>query len=100
MMPYKDDLTSARKLKTNDPYSEIVSIVGAKRLIYDNDFIAWVYTSNLGFDTVYCSYNGSDDRYEWETDWYEGGDVYLIAFADIDALEFDITQKWEGYPND
>ena len=97
-MLFDDDLTPARKLKTDWPYSEISDIYMQKYNRYGN-FVAWVYTDNLGYDTVVCEYNGNDDAFVWCTDWYEGGDCYLLALAPLDDVEPDISQKWEGYKN-
>ena len=96
MIPYDDDLTALRKLKTNDPYKEVIQIVTNYCTILGS-FIAWVYTGVNGFDTVFCEYDGNYDNFIWEYDWYEGGDVYLIAYSYIQDLEFDIAQKWGGY---
>ena len=96
MIPHRDDLTEQRRLKTKDPYKEVVLIVTDNYTVLGS-FIAWIYTPILGFDAVFCEYDGSKNDFIWETDWYEGGPVYLIAFSFMPDLEFDITQKWEGY---
>ena len=91
----KDFITSANQLRSDDPYNEVVEIFKKKNLY--NDFVALVYTSVLGFDTVYCEYNGSKDRFEWSSDWYEGGECHLIAFCPIDEIMFCQSQVWKGY---
>lgn len=96
MMYWLDTPVKEKKMKTNDPYNEIVEIVRASKRMMPGDFVAWVYTP-LGFEVVFCEYNGSEDRYEWVTDWYEGGDCYLLYFAEFSDVEPTISQKWEGY---
>lgn len=96
MMLFDDDLQTKRKLKVYWPYDEIVDIYIEKYKLY-GDFVAWVYTDKIGYDVVVCEYNGNDDTFEWCTDWYEGGDCYLLALAPLDDVKPTIEQKWEGY---
>ena len=96
-MYWLDTPEKKNKMITDDPYDEIVEIVRASKRIRLGDFVAWVYTPNLGYDVVYCSYNGDRDEYIWETDWYEGGDCYLLYFAEFSDVEPDATMKWGGY---
>ena len=84
-------------MKTNDPYSEIIEIFKYSKRTMPGDFVAWVYTDVLGYDVVICEYKGSEDCYEWVTDWYEGGDCYLLYLSELSDVEPTITQKWEGY---
>ena len=96
-MYWLDSPEERYKMKTDDPYDEIVEIVRASKRMHLGNFVAWVYTDNLGYDVVYCYYNGDKDEYIWDMDWYEGGDCYLFYFAEFSDVEPDITQKWEGY---
>lgn len=96
-MYWLDSPEARYKMKTNDPYDEIVEIFRKSTKFCDNDFIAWVYTDVLGYDVVICEYKGSEDCYEWVTDWYEGGDCYLLYLSELSDVEPTITQKWEGY---
>ena len=98
-MYWLDSHLKQLKMKTHNPYDEIVEIF-RKRNKAENSFIAWVYTDALGYDVVYCEYNGSEDCYEWATDWYEGGDCYLLYIAAIEDVEPTINQKWGGYEDD
>lgn len=91
----KDFITSANRLRSDDPYEEVIRIF-EKKYPY-TDFVALVYTEVLGFDTVFCEYNGDKDRFEWLTDWYEGGECHLIALCSIDEIRFTSRQVWEGY---
>ena len=83
------------RMKTTNPYDEIVEIF-RKINKAENTFIAWIYTDVLGFDVVVCDYNGSKDCYEWLTDWYEGGDCYLLYISALEDVEPTISQRWEG----
>ena len=44
-----------------------------------------LWTSNLGFDRVVLTpcYNS----WEFDYDWYEGGDVELLGFASLDSID-------------
>lgn len=95
-MYWLDSPLKQLRMKTNNPYSEIADIFREVNKA-ENSFIAWVYTDVLGYNVVYCEYNGSEDCYEWATDWYEGGDCYLLYLAAIDDVEPTINQKWKGY---
>ena len=95
-MYWLDSPLKKLQMKTTNPYDEIVEIFRKDNKV-DNTFIAWVYTEVLGYDVIVCDYNGDKDRYEWLTDWYEGGDCYLLYLAALEDVEPDITQRWEGY---
>lgn len=95
-MYWLDSPLKRLKMKTEDPYNEIVAIFRQINKV-ENSFIAWIYTDVLGYDVIYCEYNGNEDCYEWATDWYEGGDCYLLYIAALDDVEPLITQQWHGY---
>ena len=96
-MYWLDSPEEKLKMKTDDPYAEIVEIFRKLKRCREGNFVAWVYTDNLGYDVVLCEYDGNNDEYVWSTDWYEGGDCYLLYIAELADIEPEITQKWEGY---
>ena len=49
------------------------------------DLIVDIKTSVLGEDRIYASYNGLTG-YDFDTDWYEGGTLELLAVCPIDEL--------------
>ena len=85
-MYWLDSPLKQQQMKTNNPYDDIVKIF-RKRNKAEDAFIAWVYTDVLGYDVVFCDYNGGKDCYEWQTDWYEGGDCYLLYIAAIEDVD-------------
>ena len=45
---------------------------------YFADIIAEIYTDVLGHDFVYCMCSGDCNKFEFITDWYEGGNLKII----------------------
>ena len=98
-MYWLDSPLGKLKMKTNNPYDEIVKIFRKINRAEDS-FVVWIYTDVLGYDVTYCEYNGDKDQYEWLTDWYEGGDCYLLYIAPFSDIEPTINQKWDGYEDE
>lgn len=61
------------------------------------DRLVRIKTSVLGEDNVLLT-SDSDNCY-WDTDWYEGGDVELLGFINIDDIPVPTLEqlKWK-YP--
>ena len=95
-MYWMDSPLKKYQMKTKNPYDEIVEIF-RKVNKAENSFIAWIYTDVLGYDVVFCDYNGDKDCYEWLTDWYEGGDCYLFYLSALEDIEPTIDKQWKGY---
>ena len=73
-----------------DPYEAIIGIIKQwiekfPTMCTYEDYIVFVWTENLGFDTVYLEFMGKD--FFWNTDWYEGGKCKLLGFCPISSLE-------------
>ena len=50
-----------------------------------SDRIVRVKTTNLGESNEYLGCN--DSGYYWENDWYEGGDVELLGYIDVQDID-------------
>lgn len=79
-----------------DPYETIVErlkewIENRPELLFYDDYIVWVWTENLGLDTVILEFDG--DGFVWQTDWYEGGECKLLGICPIGSLE--IPEEWK-----
>lgn len=61
------------------------------------DRLVRIKTSVLGEDNVLLT--SDPDNYYWSTDWYEGGDVELLGFINIDDIPVPTLEqlKWK-YP--
>ena len=74
---------------SGDPYEAIVDLVKQwidrfPTMFHLEDYIVWVWTENLGFDTVYLEYDGTG--FIWNTDWYEGGSCKLLGFCPLSSV--------------
>lgn len=74
----------------NDPYKEIIDIIRKKTSVNGcevcKDRIVRIKTDNT-ITNEYLGFDGSSGEYFFINDWYEGGDVELIGFVDIDSID-------------
>lgn len=88
--------------KYGDPYTAVCETIREMTRDTDGyedmtDRIVRVKTSVLGEDNVYL--NVDSDGYYWSTDWYEGGDVELLGFIDLDDVAVPTLEQLERrYP--
>lgn len=60
------------------------------------DYIIDLWTSNLGRDRVILSPAGNGNDFEFDTDWYEGGEVELIGWSFLDSVTVPEIKDGEG----
>ena len=70
------------------PYDAVIEVI--RELTKENgyecivDRIARIKTTVLGESNEYLGVVNND--YYWENDWYEGGEVELLGFIDVDKI--------------
>lgn len=87
------EISDRNRLRSNDPYSEAVEIIINKTNLYDS-YIVWIYTDNTGYSVEFLECY--EFNFTWGTDWYEGGNAYLLAFCPLSELKYDKKHEWEG----
>ena len=74
--------------KKNDPYKAVIDVI--REMTKENgcecmfDRIVRIKTTTLGESNELLLIDNGD--YYWENDWYEGGQVELLGFIDIDDV--------------
>lgn len=73
------------KINTDRPYDNVAEIIS--RWSEDNGYSDMVVLLKIDGDieTVYLGLNSCLD-YEWEYDWYEGGEVELLGFCPVSEV--------------
>lgn len=73
------------KINTDRPYDNVAEIIS--RWSEDNGYSDMVVLLKIDGDieTVYLGLNSYLD-YEWEYDWYEGGEVELLGFCPVSEV--------------
>ena len=87
---------TAVRIATDDPYENVADFIKCwieehSYLQYE-DYLVWVWTENLGYDVLYLEYDGTNDRFTWLFDWYEGGECRLIGFCPVRAIP--LAEEW------
>ena len=76
-------------ISNKNPYDAVIEVIREMTMIDGcecmNERIVRIKTTVLGESNELLRINDFD--YYWENDWYEGGDVELIGFIDIDDVE-------------
>lgn len=76
-------------ISKKDPYTAVVDVI--RELAKKNgcecmcDRIVRIRTTVLGESNEYLGIDNND--YYWENDWYEGGEVELLGFIDVDDVD-------------
>ena len=76
-------------ISKKDPYTAVVDTI--RELTMKNgyecmfDRIVRLRTTVLGESNEYLGVD--DGGYYWENDWYEGGEVELLGFVDVDDIQ-------------
>jgi len=80
-----------------DAYTSVADVIRQwceKNNRYE-DFIVRIRTTVLGEETtllLFNSFEEGEDLFEWEDDWYEGGEVELLGFMPLEEVE--IPEKY------
>ena len=85
-------------IKYKNPYSAVIEEI--RRLAprtkegyeYLSSKIVRIRTSVLGESNEYLDVTSSGD-YIFENDWYEGGDVELLGFIDVDDIDVPLIKE-------
>ena len=75
-----------------DPYKVIIDTI--RELTKDNpqfEYIVNIKTSILGNTKELLIFDGFN--YCWLNDWYEGGEVELLGFIDIDSVRVPLLEE-------
>lgn len=74
--------------RNKNPYTAVIDVI--RELTKENGYecmferIVRIKTTTLGESNELLLVDNGD--YVWETDWYEGGEVELIGFIDVDDV--------------
>lgn len=73
--------------ETGGPYTAVGNYIG-EHFGWGRSYIAKIMTTNIGTSNEYCTpYDPYIKDFEWENDWHEGGDVYLLGVIPVDDIE-------------
>lgn len=85
--------------KKSDPYTAVGNYIG-EHFGWGWSYIARIMTTTLGVSNEYCTpFDPFVDDFEWENDWYEGGDVYLLGVIRVDEVEVPPLKETEVNAN-
>ena len=81
-------------ISTKSPYTAVIDAIRELTKIngYEsmNERIVRIKTSILGESNELLLIDNYD--YIWENDWYEGGDVELLGFIDVDDVKMPLLK--------
>jgi len=66
---------------------------------YASDLIVRIWTDVLGYDTILAFRDPDAEAYEYNTDWYEGGDVVVVGITpceDLTEMKYSFTEVFDG----
>ena len=76
-------------ISEKDPYTAVTDEIRKLTMVngyeYKTDRIVRIKTTVLGVSNELLLVE--DDDYIWKTDWYEGGQVELLGFIDVDNVD-------------
>ena len=77
-----------------DPYQAVVDVIRELTkedgIEYYTDRIVRIRTTISGESNEYLGVN--DSGYYWEGDWYEGGEVELLGFIDVEDIKVPLLE--------
>lgn len=83
-------------ISKKDPYTAVTDVIRelTKKNGYECMFdrIVRIRTTTLGESNEYLGV--SNGNYYWENDWYEGGEVELLGFIDVEDIEVPPLSRW------
>lgn len=91
-------------ISKKSPYVAVIDLI--REMTKENgcecmfDRIVRIRTTTLGESNELLIFDGEDADYYWQSDWYEGGEVELLGFIDVDDVEvpkLNITHLMRGH---
>ena len=91
-------------ISKKSPYVAVIDLI--REMTKENgcecmfDRIVRIRTTILGESNELLIFDGEDADYYWQSDWYEGGEVELLGFIDVDDVEvpkLNITHLMRGH---
>jgi len=67
------------------PYDSVIEAIVKKTRSFTDTYIVRIKTTVLGEETVLMIPNGI--WYDFDTDWYEGGEIELLGFIRLQDVE-------------
>lgn len=78
-------------ISKKSPYEAVIDLIREMTkengYEYISDRIVRIRTTTLGESNELLIFDGEDEDYYWQNDWYEGGEVELLGFIDVDNVK-------------
>lgn len=79
--------------ENSDPYTAVGNYIG-EHFGWYNSYIARIKTSTLGESNEYVTpIDYLSGGFEWENDWWEGGEVELLGVISVEDIEVPPLKK-------